>query len=161
MGLRPCGDAVLLIPRLCWSGVSAVGSGTRSDGPCPAVSRRASGTPWRQNGLVHCPILNVEGREGQRAIRPAKEMSLSLNHRSLHSQEHRRQAGSPRQCESEYLAWFVGVIWVCTALAERGVRIGDELGAPLRERHQSLVHGEKLSPKVPLALPKAAPGMPG
>lgn len=63
---------MLVVPRVWWSGVSAVGSGTSIAGLCPAVSGQGAGTPWRLDGLMHCPVSNAEGSEEQRAIRPAK-----------------------------------------------------------------------------------------
>lgn len=57
---------------------------------------------------------------------------------------------------------FEGVTWVTQLSRSRESELETvSWGPPLRERHQSLVHCEKRRSKIPLALPTAAPGVPG
>lgn len=153
---------MLVIPRLWWSGVSAVGSGTRIDGLCLAVSGQGSRTPWRLDGLMHCPVSNAEGSEEQRAIRPAKR------DKSVPKPQKPTGSGALKAGWGPKAAWVRALDVVCrgylgyTALMEWGVRVkDDESGALLRERHRSPVHCEKRCSKVLLALPTAAPDVPG
>lgn len=108
---------------------------------------------------MHCPISNAESREEQRAIRPAKGNKSVVKLQKHRSTEGRLGAqGSVGRAADVVFRGHLG----CTALMEWGVRVGeDESGAPLGERHQSLVHCEKQRSKVLLALPTAAPGVPG